>query len=307
MLSTPTNSTLEPELQDASVQATMAGRSLKITDLPSEALVAIFRNLKPVDDVLPRLALVCRKWHDLLYYNGILWKYIFIDPTRYKQFHFRLVVCILRLYGHHVQKLVWRENTTVYESIFSCVSRLKNLKMLRVPVLWTKRVIDDMCRLTGLEKVQINGGFSLTDNQLLEISACLTNLKTITLNACWQLTVHGILAIVTKLKNLANMHLKVNSNLPLTDGRSESAIRNGLHIIKGLAFEPLCNLVSVLCIHFVSLETEELWDVVKSLQNLRKLSISNCEVRQFQSTFPTSSFIILITIKHHEAINQLAC
>ncbi|WAR19977.1 hypothetical protein MAR_001815 [Mya arenaria] len=266
------------EVRDACVQTTLEEANMTgILDLPYETMVAIFKHLEPVDDILTRLALVCLKWHDLLYCSGTLWKTINIDTTYYKSLHFRLVVGIFHFYGHHVQKLVWRENTTVYESIFSCLPRLKNLKVLRIPVLWTNRVIDDMCLLTGLENIQINGGFTLTDGHLFEIAKCLTNLKTVTLNACWRITINGVIAIVPNLQFLENVHLKVNSNLPLTDGRSETAIRNGLHIMKGLVFEPICNLVSVLCLHFVSMETEELLDVVKNLKNLFKLSISNCE------------------------------
>ncbi|KAH3826862.1 uncharacterized protein LOC127831037 [Dreissena polymorpha] len=268
---------LGPEIADGCAVRSSNGGSIGITDLPSEALVSIFKHLQPVDDLMPKLALVCRKWHDLLYYSGGLWKTINIDPTFYSHLHFRLVVCIFRLYGRHVHTVTWRENTTVYESIFACLPALKNLKVLRVPVLWTRRVIDDMCLMTGLEKVQINGGFTMTDEHFLEIANCLSNLKTVTLNACSKLTFEGITRVVPRLKSLEDLHIKINSNLPLTDGRSETAIRNGHSIIKGLVAPIINSLVTVLCVHFVAMETEELWDVVNSLSNLRKLSISNCE------------------------------
>lgn len=250
-----------------------------IQDLPSEILAAIFRFLNPVDDVLPGLALVCRKWHDVLYYHGNLWKTIIVDPAFYKRWHFKLVVCIFRLYGHHVQNLIWRENTSVYEPIFSCIPLLKNLKVLRVPVLWTRRVIDTFCGLCSLEKVQINGGYAFTDDNLVEIARCLSGLKTITLNACWNISVEGINAVIPLLPSLEDVHIKINSNLQLEDGRSETAIMQGFRIVNGLKFAPLNKLVSVLCIHFISMEMEDLWDIVKDLRSLRKLSISNCEVR----------------------------
>lgn len=250
-----------------------------IQHLPNEILVGIFRSLQPIDDVLPRLALVCRKWHDVLYFYGSLWKTIIIDPTFYKQWHFKMVICLFRLYGHHVQKLIWRENTSVYEDIFSYIHLLNNLKVLRIPVLWTKQVIDECCSLDGLERVYINGGFSLSDEQLTDIARRLPSLKSVTLNACWNITINGILSILPLLNSLEDVHIKINSNLRLENGRSETAIRQGFDIFKGLKFEPLCNLVSILCVHFISIEMEDLWDIVNKLKVLRKLSISNCEVK----------------------------
>ncbi|XP_045182423.2 F-box/LRR-repeat protein 7-like [Mercenaria mercenaria] len=256
---------------------TVRNEDTSIQVLPNEILATIFRFLQPIDDILPGLALVCRKWHDVLYYYGSLWKTIIIDPTFYKALHFKLVLCLFRLYGHHVQTLIWRESTSVYESIFSRIPLLKNLKVLRIPVLWTKRVIDTCCVFVHLVKVQINGGYSLTDEQLIEIARCLPGLKTITLNACWNITIEGINAIIPLLSSLNDVRIKINSNLRLEHGRSETAIREGFRIFKGLKFEPLCNLVSVLCVHFVSMEMEDLWDIVNRMTILRKLSISNCE------------------------------
>ena len=74
------------------------------------------------------------------------------------------------------------------------------------------------------------------------------------------------------------MKLKINSGLPLSDVRSEHAMREGGRIATMVSESVWASVVSVLCLHFVPIEMDELWTVVSKMTNLKKLSISNCEV-----------------------------
>ena len=79
---------------------------------------------------------------------------------------------------------------------------------------------------------------------------------------------------------MESLKLKINSGLPLNDVRSERAMREGGRIVQMIADGPWAGLVSVLCLHFVPIEMDELWMVVKRMTCLKKLSVSNCEVSQ---------------------------
>lgn len=141
-----------------------------INELPGELIARIFQYFHPVEDQLSLLAFVCRKWRDVLKHTATLWRSLHINPTRYSYWHFSLVCSIFRVYGHHIQKLIWREQSPVYESVFSLIPRLRNLRYLRLPILWTRAVVESLAPLTNMEQVQINGGFSLTDDDLLQIA-----------------------------------------------------------------------------------------------------------------------------------------
>ena len=144
-------------------------QSCNINDLPEEVLGKIFRYLHPVEDQLSLMAFVCRKWKSVLERTGSLWRVLHINPTRYNYWHFSLLCSIFRVYGHHIQKLIWREQSPVYESVFSLISRLRNLRYLRLPILWTSPVVESLAPLSDLERIQVNGGFSLTDNDFQRI------------------------------------------------------------------------------------------------------------------------------------------
>ncbi|XP_060070615.1 uncharacterized protein LOC132550540 [Ylistrum balloti] len=251
--------------------------SQNINALPNELLARIFWYLHPIKDTLPVLAFVCRKWRALLLNNGSLWRVIHVDPRGYVYWHFSMLCCIFRLFGQHIQKLTWTDHSPVYERVFSFIPRLGNLKYLRLPILWTKSVVETLSSLTRLENIQINGGFALTDDELEMIGKCFPNLLEISLNACWRLTANGIENLVDSLTCLQTLKLKINSGLRLSDPRSGQAIQRGYDITKCVINDVRFTLVRVLCLHFVPIEMEELWDLVKRLKRLTKLSISNCE------------------------------
>ncbi|XP_014788311.1 uncharacterized protein LOC106882227 [Octopus bimaculoides] len=248
-----------------------------INELPGELIARIFQYFHPVEDQLSLLAFVCRKWRDVLKHTATLWRSLHINPTRYSYWHFSLVCSIFRVYGHHIQKLIWREQSPVYESVFSLIPRLRNLRYLRLPILWTRAVVESLAPLSNMEQVQINGGFSLTDGDLLQIARYFPYLKEISLNACWQITADGVLRFLEILPELESVKFKINSGLSLNDVRSERAMSEGARIIQSVADSEFSSLVTVLCLHFVPIEMEELWDLVKKFQNLKKLCISNCE------------------------------
>lgn len=253
-------------------------RTTTIEYLPDELLARIFGYLHPIFDQLPILSCVCRKWRDVLRHHSILWRTLHVDPARYHLYHYSLVSSIFRYYGKHIQKLTWQENSPVYESIFRLIPRLHGLKCLRLPVLWTKPVVGSLSALCNLKEVQINGGFALSDDDLEQISRSFPRLREVTLNACWQITSAGVIKFLLRLTELRTIKLKINSGLPLQDARSDASMTQGIRIAKDLSDSIFCQLVRVLCLHFVPIQVEELWHVVKGLSNLRRLSISNCDV-----------------------------
>ncbi|XP_050404257.1 uncharacterized protein LOC126820387 isoform X1 [Patella vulgata] len=248
-----------------------------ILDLPDELLVRIFGYFQPVEDQLPRLALVCKKWHHVLQYSGSLWRVLNVSPGPNAHIHYSLITTILKLYGHHLYKLVWRENSPVYENIFALVKHLTSLKLLRLPILWNSVVVDSLQNLGNLESVHINGGYSLMDADLENIARYFPKLKEVSLNACWCITSSGLVTFCRALENLKNVTLKINSGLPLEDARSEESMREGARIVLAVRYTVFASMVGVLCLHFVPIEMDELWDIVNKMTNLKKLSISNCE------------------------------
>ncbi|CAG5127935.1 unnamed protein product [Candidula unifasciata] len=248
-----------------------------INDLPDEILIRVFNFFRPIEDELPLLAMVCRKWRRILQTTSQLWRDLYIDPSGYQYYHFSMVCCVFRVYGFHVQRLTWYKNSPVYESMFALIPRLYNLRYLRLPILWTRAVVESLQNLNHLEHVQINGGFALTDGDLELIAESFPNLRDISLNACWRVTSHGVNRFLSSLKHLETFKLKINSGLPLNDLRSETAMQEGWNIVHSISESADVHHLSVLCLHFVPIEMDELWTVVKRLTKLRKLSISNCE------------------------------
>ncbi|KAK7104469.1 hypothetical protein V1264_019181 [Littorina saxatilis] len=267
----------DPDPTNLALLAKTAIIGYQINDLPDEILVRIFGYLHPIQHELPILAVVCCKWRRLLASSGRLWRDLYVDPRGYRYWHFSLLCCIFRQYGQHVQRLTWFEHSPVYESVFSLIPRLSNLRHLRLPILWTRAVVDSLQPLCRLEHVQINGGFSLSDEDLARVGNSFPELKVVSINACWKITANGMRDFLGSLPKLESLKLKINSGLPLSDVRSEHAMREGARIVQMVADSPWAALVSVLCLHFVPIEMDELWTVVKRMTNLKKLSVSNCE------------------------------
>lgn len=251
---------------------------IHVNDLPDEILARIFGYMHPILDELPLLAMVCSKWRRVLSSTSSLWRELHVDPRAYKYWHFSLICCVFRVYGLHVQRLTWHEHSPVYESVFALVPRLSNLRYLRLPILWTRAVVESLFPLSRLEQVQINGGFSLCDEDLERVGMYFQALKVVSLNACWMMTSKGVSQFLEALPHLETLKLKINSGLPLSDVRSEHAMREGGRIAQVVSEGPWARLVSVLCLHFVPIEMDELWTIVRKMKCLKKLSISNCEV-----------------------------
>ncbi|XP_074652747.1 uncharacterized protein LOC141907073 [Tubulanus polymorphus] len=248
-----------------------------LCELPDELCARIFSYLHPVSDALPGLSFVCRKWRNILQNTGTLWRTIHIDPANYELWHFSVIVSIFRTYGHHIQKLTWKENAVVYESVFALIPKLVNLRCVQLPVLWTPAVLESLSSLRHLEQIHVNGGFVITDTELKLISKSYQKLKILSLNACWSVTATGVTNLVASLPELQQIKLKVNSGLRLNDVRSERAMEEGWTIVDSISDSNFNHLLTVLCLHFVPVELDELWEVVSKLPCLKKLSISNCE------------------------------
>ena len=166
----------------------------------------------------------------------------------------------------------------MFEAVFALVSRLSCLRVLRLPVLWTRAVVESLAPLRHLQHVDIHGGFVVTDVELALIARQFCCLKSVTLHACWAVTEIGLRQFLHSLPLLETLKLKVNSNLPLNDERSERARNCGAAILVQMAVDVKAYLLTVLCLHFVPIETEQLSQAVKCFTRLKKLSVSNCEV-----------------------------
>jgi len=247
------------------------------SSLPEELCVRVFRYLDPIRDKLPHLALVCRKWRAVLRRATVLWRRLYVDPSDYQYSHFELLMGMFRVYGTHIQSLSWKDSAPVYEPVFALISRLHNLKYLRLPVLWTQKVVDSLSTLRMLEKVDVHGGFALTDENLLQVARQFPRLRMVSLHACWSVTAAGVCRFLEQLPHIQTLKMKVNSSLRLSDYRSESAMREGLSVSLSVSEGPWADCVSVLCLHFVPIETDEVSGLVSRLRCLKKLSLSNCE------------------------------
>ncbi len=252
---------------------------LQPVHLPQELWVRIFRYLDPVYDQLPMLGMVCWLWRLILRQSPILWKHIHINPSYYTYTHFSLLMTILRQYGHHIQIITWKDNATVYEPIFDLICRLDDLRSLKLPILWNRAIVESLSGLSHLESIDIHGRYALNDEDLLEIAVNFPCLKIVSLHACWGLTANAVSQFIQLLPCLHTLKLKVNSNLVLNDMRSELSMREGLHTVREISASPWAHTVTLLCLHFVPIETSELTLIIRRLTSLRKLSISNCEVR----------------------------
>ena len=184
-----------------------------INDLPNEIITRIFTFLSPVEDDLPTLGLVCKKWRDILTTDSSIWKTLHVDPMSYNWMEFATLRAILRQYGQHVRTLTWRNNAPVYAPIFSMCCQLHNLQCLKLPIKWTRDVINKMAPLTQLQQVDIHGGFSLVDSDLKQVALQFPKLCKVSLNACWAVTTQGVQSFLEQLPCLNNLKLKVGDIL----------------------------------------------------------------------------------------------
>ncbi len=92
-----------------------------IHDLPTEVITRIFQFLSPVEDNLPRLGLVCKKWREILKTGSSLWRKLHVDPMCYNWLEFGTLHNILSQYGKHIRTLTWRSNAPVYAPFFRLV------------------------------------------------------------------------------------------------------------------------------------------------------------------------------------------
>ncbi|XP_033637487.1 uncharacterized protein LOC117298368 [Asterias rubens] len=245
--------------------------------LPVELTTRIFGFLHPIEDALPLLALVNRRWRKILLDTPKLWRSIHVRSEDYSSLQYTVVSIIFRVYGAHVRELTWRTGSRVYESIFCLIPKLVSLTTLRLPILWNKWVVDQLAPLSKLEDLQINGGFGLTDADLAQIADNFPELKRVVLNSCWAVTSKGVGSFLDTLPKLADCKLKINEGLPLCDMRSDFAMLQGSMMARSVGDAARASTLTVLSLNFVPVEMEDVWGVVNSLPRLRKLSISNCE------------------------------
>ena len=256
------------------------GQPCYFNRLPDELTARIFSSLHPVHDSLPLMGCVCSKWRKILRETSRLWRKIHIHSEGYKGHHYQVLATIFRVYGSQIHQLTWQSGSRVYESVFSLIPRLTSLTVLRLPILWNHWVVETLSPLSKLEELQINGGFELTDRDLLAAAGNFQSLQRVTLNSCWSVTDRGVENFLHSLPKLVECKLKVNVGLPLADVRSDHAMLQGSMIARTVAESPrVAESITVLSLNFVPIEMEELWGVVNSLTRLRKLCISNCEVR----------------------------
>ncbi|XP_022096140.1 uncharacterized protein LOC110982187 [Acanthaster planci] len=245
--------------------------------LPVEVTTRIFGFLRPIEDALPLLARVNRRWRKILLNTPKLWREIHVRSDDYSPLHYTVLSIIFRVYGAHVRELTWQTGSRVYESLFCLIPKLTSLTVLRLPILWNKWVVDQLAPLTRLEELQINGGFGLTDSDLARIAGNFPGLRRVVLSSCWAVTAKGVEGFLESLPQLAECKLKINEGLPLCDMRSDFAMLQGSMVTRSVGNASRASTITVLSLNFVPVEMEEVWGVVNCLPRLKKLSISNCE------------------------------
>ena len=194
---------------DMDVDKSQSQYDTHINDLPPEVMTRIFKFLSPVEDDLPTLGMVCKKWREILRTAGAIWRTLHVDPMSYTWVEFGTLSAILRQYGHHVRTLTWRNNAPVYAPIFSMCCQLRNLQCLKLPIKWTRDVIRKMAPLSQLQQVDIHGGFSLSDDDLLQVAHQFPKLCQVSLSACWAVTTQGLQSFLEQLPCLNTLKLKV--------------------------------------------------------------------------------------------------
>ncbi|XP_038075391.1 uncharacterized protein LOC119743110 [Patiria miniata] len=245
--------------------------------LPVELTTRIFSFLRPIEDALPLLARVSRRWRKILLDTPKLWRKIHVRSDDYSPLHYTVLSIIFRVYGPHVRELTWQTGSRVYESLFCLIPKLTSLTILRLPILWNKWVVDQLAPLTRLVELQINGGFGLTDPDLLRIAGNFPGLRRVVLGSCWAVTAKGVESFLESLPQLEECKLKINEGLPLCDMRSDFAMLQGSMVARSVGNASRASTITALSLNFVPVEMEEVWGVVNCLPRLKKLSISNCE------------------------------
>ncbi|XP_019647690.1 PREDICTED: uncharacterized protein LOC109487993 [Branchiostoma belcheri] len=259
----------DPSRQPAEAAPGFAG-------LPEELWGRVFAYLDPVEDRVVTLALVCKKWSRVLRNTPDLWRTLSV--CRHLEDHlYDSVAAALRAYGQHVHVLTWKSGVPVTPAVLALLPTLTNLRVLGLPVVWDREHIYRLMPLSGLEEVQINGAFELTDGDLELVARSFPELREVTFTACWDLSPEGVLSFLEQSAALHSLRLKLNVGLPLHDVRSDQAMLQGANLVLDLADSRFAHLLTVLHLNFVPLELDELWSCMNHFTRIRKLVITNCE------------------------------
>ncbi|KAI8505485.1 hypothetical protein Bbelb_166740 [Branchiostoma belcheri] len=246
--------------------------------LPEELWGRVFAYLDPVEDRVVTLALVCKKWSRVLRNTPDLWRTLSV--CRHLEDHlYDNVAAALHAYGQHVHVLTWKSGVPVTPAVLALLPTLTNLRVLGLPVVWDREHIYRLMPLSGLEEVQINGAFELTDGDLELVARSFPELREVTFTACWDLSPEGVLAFLEQSAALHSLRLKLNVGLPLHDVRSDQAMLQGANLVLDLADSRFAHLLTVLHLNFVPLELDELWSCMNHFTRIRKLVVTNCEQR----------------------------
>lgn len=247
--------------------------------LPREIIVRIFRHFDPVCDSLPLLACVCKKWRKVLQETPSLWRKVHVRQTKHdSSSQYAVLGAIFITYGHHVQQLLWEPAMRISESVFYLIPSLSGLTVLSIPITWTRTLVETLSPLSQLTDVFINGGFDLSDEDLLLVAVQFPLLKRVTVSSCWAITWLGLQQFMICLEGLEDCSLKINNSLPVEDARSDRAMTEGSILIRSLNELTKFDVMTSLTLNLVPVEVEELWGAVVSLPNLKKLTVCNCEV-----------------------------
>ncbi|XP_078590889.1 uncharacterized protein LOC144870501 [Branchiostoma floridae x Branchiostoma japonicum] len=252
-----------------------AGPAPGFSGLPEELWGRVFSYLDPVEDRVVMLALVCKKWSRVLRNTPDLWRTLNVCRHLEDQ-QYENVAVVLNTYGQHVHVLTWKSGVPVSPAVLALVPTLTNLRVLGLPVVWDREHIHSLMPLSGLEEVQINGAFELTDDDLDLVARSFPELREVTFTACWNLSPEGVLSFLEQ-SDLHNLRLKLNVGLPLHDVRSDHAMLQGANLVLDLADSRFAHLLTVLHLNFVPLELDELWSSLNHFTRIRKLGITNCE------------------------------
>lgn len=208
------------------------------SSLPDEICSLIFSYFHPLDDDLLKLALVCRRWRDIIYNTPLLWKNLestnifntkplstslYTDPEE-QRFSFEYdmavkIVNILRRFGRFILKLKTkniREENLLKASIFSALGHLKSLKSINVDLPCEDRLFASLSKITSLEEFSVRGvQFTPQERQITRISEDIVmkfadyfpNLTKVELCDCF-LSYETVAPALSKLKQLNEIKIK---------------------------------------------------------------------------------------------------
>ncbi|XP_001621869.2 uncharacterized protein LOC5500415 [Nematostella vectensis] len=275
--------------------------------LPDEICGLIFSYLHPIDDSLLRLAVVCRRWRDIIYNTPILWKNLsttsannlvlsastkpLFDKQEHENYERKMafkVADILQRFGRFVFRLNAKnisEQNLKRVSIFSYLRDLKSLRVIRLNLPCEKRLLSALGDSNKLEEFTARGVrlrprekqlCRIPEEILLELGDTFPSLKKLTL-CDFYISFDTVSEALAKLPLLNELRVKYRLEGGCYGGMDSSYIRNYRRCDAGLFLLLLSRSeyanrvvgISLEDVHISGTFLKELMDNFKSLKKFK--------------------------------------